>query len=68
MSLRHAQYCSDRQMLPGERKPFPVARLVGLVLKAIEPGRAVPAFESMSTRQAQEGNDERGERPVEFTS
>jgi uncharacterized protein (TIGR00369 family) len=30
-----------RQMVSGERQPFPVARLLGLVLKAIEPGRAV---------------------------
>ena len=30
-----------RQMVRGERELFPVARLVGLVLKAIEPGRAV---------------------------
>ena len=30
-----------RQMVRGEREPFPVARLVGLAMKAIEPGRAV---------------------------
>jgi uncharacterized protein (TIGR00369 family) len=30
-----------RQMARGERELFPVARLVGLVLKEIEPGRAV---------------------------
>jgi uncharacterized protein (TIGR00369 family) len=30
-----------RQMLRGEREPFPLARLLGLVLKSIEPGRAV---------------------------
>jgi uncharacterized protein (TIGR00369 family) len=30
-----------RQMVRGERELFPVARLVGLVLKEIEPGRAV---------------------------
>ena len=30
-----------RQMVRGEREPFPIARLLGLVLKAIEPGRAV---------------------------
>jgi uncharacterized protein (TIGR00369 family) len=30
-----------RQLLQGEREPFPVARLVGLVLKTVEPGRAV---------------------------
>jgi uncharacterized protein (TIGR00369 family) len=28
-------------MLRGEREPFPVARLLGLVLKALSPGRAV---------------------------
>jgi hypothetical protein len=31
---------AGRQMLRGEREPFPVARLLGMVLKAIEPGRA----------------------------
>ena len=30
-----------REMVRGERELFPVARLVGLVLKEIEPGRAV---------------------------
>jgi uncharacterized protein (TIGR00369 family) len=30
-----------RQLLQGEREPFPVARLLGLVLKSVEPGRAV---------------------------
>src|SRR5712671_2336953 len=30
-----------RQMVRGERESFPVARLMGLVMKAIEPGRAV---------------------------
>ena len=30
-----------RQMVRGERGPFPVARLVGLAMTAIEPGRAV---------------------------
>ena len=30
-----------RQLLQGEREPFPVARLLGLVLKTVEPGRAV---------------------------
>jgi uncharacterized protein (TIGR00369 family) len=30
-----------RQLLRGEREPFPIAGLLGLVLKAIEPGRAV---------------------------
>src|SRR5438445_8094769 len=30
-----------RQMVRGEREPFPVARLVGLVFKDVEPGRAV---------------------------
>ena len=30
-----------QQMVRGEREHFPVARLVGLVMKAIEPGRAV---------------------------
>jgi uncharacterized protein (TIGR00369 family) len=34
-----------QQMLRGEREPFPVARLLGLVLKAIEPGRAVFTME-----------------------
>jgi uncharacterized protein (TIGR00369 family) len=34
---------SGRQMIRGERELFPVARLVGLVFKALEPGRA--AFE-----------------------
>src|SRR5262249_43988410 len=29
------------QMMTGEREAFPVARLLGLVLKEIEPGRAV---------------------------
>jgi uncharacterized protein (TIGR00369 family) len=36
---------AGRQMLRGEREPFPVARLLGLALKAIEPGRAVFALE-----------------------
>src|SRR3954451_21639481 len=35
-----------RQMVRGERELFPVARLVGLVLKAIEPGRAVFEMEA----------------------
>ena len=30
-----------RQMVRGERELFPVARLVGMVMKEIEPGRAV---------------------------
>ena len=30
-----------QQMVRGEREPFPVARLVGLAMTAIEPGRAV---------------------------
>ena len=30
-----------RQMIRGERELFPVARLLGLVMKAIEPGRCV---------------------------
>jgi uncharacterized protein (TIGR00369 family) len=30
-----------RQMVRGERELFPVARLVGLAMKAVEPGRAV---------------------------
>ena len=30
-----------RRLLRGEREPFPVARLLGLVLKSVEPGRAV---------------------------
>lgn len=30
-----------RQIVRGERETFPVARLLGLVLKEIEPGRAV---------------------------
>jgi uncharacterized protein (TIGR00369 family) len=30
-----------RQMIRGEREPFPVARLLGLVMTALEPGRAV---------------------------
>ncbi len=30
-----------QQMVRGERELFPVARLVGLVMRAIEPGRAV---------------------------
>jgi uncharacterized protein (TIGR00369 family) len=30
-----------QQMVRGEREPFPLARLLGLVMKAIEPGRAV---------------------------
>lgn len=32
---------SARQIVRGERETFPVARLLGLVLKEIEPGRAV---------------------------
>jgi uncharacterized protein (TIGR00369 family) len=32
---------AGQQMLRGEREPFPVARLLGLVLKALSPGRAV---------------------------
>jgi uncharacterized protein (TIGR00369 family) len=34
------------QLLRGEREPFPVARLVGLALKAVEPGRAVFELEA----------------------
>jgi uncharacterized protein (TIGR00369 family) len=30
-----------RQLMRGEREPFPVARLLGLTLKSVEPGRAV---------------------------
>src|SRR5271156_1497560 len=30
-----------RQMVRGEREMFPVARLLGLVMKVMEPGRAV---------------------------
>ena len=30
-----------QQMVRGEREPFQLARLLGLVMKAIEPGRAV---------------------------
>jgi uncharacterized protein (TIGR00369 family) len=30
-----------RQMIRGEREPFPVARLVGMRMKELEPGRAV---------------------------
>src|ERR1700692_4695057 len=30
-----------QQMVRGERELFPVARLLGMVMKAIEPGRAV---------------------------
>ncbi len=30
-----------RQMVRGEREPFPLARLLGLVMTSIEPGRAV---------------------------
>ncbi len=29
------------QMMRGEREPFPVARLVGLVMRKIEPGQAI---------------------------
>ena len=32
---------TGQEMVRGEREPFPVARLLGLVLKAVEPGRAV---------------------------
>jgi uncharacterized protein (TIGR00369 family) len=32
---------AGQQMLRGEREPFPLARLLGLVLKALSPGRAV---------------------------
>src|SRR4051794_5613913 len=35
-----------RQMVRGERELFPVARLVGLVLKDIEPGQAVFELEA----------------------
>lgn len=35
-----------RELLRGEREPFPIAKLVGLVLKAIEPGRAVFELEA----------------------
>jgi uncharacterized protein (TIGR00369 family) len=35
-----------RQMVRGEREPFPVARLVGLVMKEVEPGRAVFELEA----------------------
>ena len=32
---------AGQQMMRGEREAFPVAKLLGLVLKSIEPGRAV---------------------------
>ena len=32
---------TGRQMVRGEREPFPIARLLGLAFKAIEPARAV---------------------------
>jgi uncharacterized protein (TIGR00369 family) len=32
---------AGRQIVRGERELFPVARLLGMVMKAIEPGRAV---------------------------
>jgi uncharacterized protein (TIGR00369 family) len=32
---------TGRQMIRGEREPFPIARLLGLALREIEPGRAV---------------------------
>jgi uncharacterized protein (TIGR00369 family) len=35
-----------QEMVRGEREPFPVARLLGLVLKAVEPGRAVFGLEA----------------------
>src|SRR4051794_35452414 len=35
-----------RQMVRGEREPFPVARLLGLVMTALEPGRAVFQLEA----------------------
>src|ERR671927_603811 len=35
-----------RQIVRGERETFPVARLLGLVLKAVEPGRAVFGLEA----------------------
>jgi uncharacterized protein (TIGR00369 family) len=35
-----------RQILRGEREPPPVARLVGLVFRAIEPGRAIFEMEA----------------------
>ena len=35
-----------QQMVRGERELFPVARLLGLVLKAIEPGRTVFELEA----------------------
>jgi uncharacterized protein (TIGR00369 family) len=37
---------AGRQMMRGERELFPVAGLLGLVLKAIEPGRAVFTMEA----------------------
>ena len=37
---------TGRQMMRGEREPFPVARLLGLVLQAVEPGRAVFGLEA----------------------
>jgi uncharacterized protein (TIGR00369 family) len=36
---------AGRQMMRGEREAFPIARLLGLVLTAIEPGRAVFTME-----------------------
>ena len=35
-----------QEMVRGEREPFPVARLLGLVVKAVEPGRAVFGLEA----------------------
>lgn len=32
---------AGQQMIRGEREPFPIAKLLGLVLKTIEPGRAI---------------------------
>src|SRR5947209_2868507 len=34
-----------QEMVRGEREPFPVARLLGLVVKTVEPGRAVFGLE-----------------------
>ncbi len=35
-----------QELVRGEREPFPVARLLGLVVKAVEPGRAVFGLEA----------------------
>jgi uncharacterized protein (TIGR00369 family) len=37
---------NGREMLRGERPPFPIARLLGLKLEALEPGRAVFTLEA----------------------